>query len=197
MFMRLACRSLTRFQTLNSVSFLSYSSPRPQNSAQSHQPHQPASSPVLSVPSSYNQTFADNLARFENLISPWSAGRSQRPLTSKSEKNTLSHPPAAPGRSSDFDANVSKSMRVAAAGALDVPLWKFEQQGAAAITDAAFRLNHGKVLKSPRSKRNVLLQDGGFMPLPLQSSNTQGACCQRASAPVDCLCSHHAPQAQA
>jgi hypothetical protein len=69
-------------------------------------------------------------------------------------------------------------MRSAAAGPLGIPMWKFEQHGASALTDVGFRLNHGKVLKSPRSKHSgvgCVLMDSGFMPLAAQSSNTQGA----------------------
>ncbi len=147
------------------ISILSQSSP-PRPALQHAMP-----SPLLSVPSSYNQTLTDNLARFENIISPWSAGRSQRPLSSKSENRTSSN---AGDRGGHFS-----NMRTAAAGILDIPLWKFEQQGASAITDTAFRLNHGKVLKSPRSRGIVALHGSSCIPLALQSSNTQGECNSR------------------
>lgn len=136
----------------------------------------PRSSTVLSVPSSFNQTFSDTLARFENIVPPWSAGRSQRPLTAKSGSHKS--PPSSPHKpSSNLDIEFA-NLRSAAAGPLGIPMWKFEQEGASALTDIGFRLNHGKVLRSPRSKHSeasAALRDSGFMPLPVQSSNTQGA----------------------
>jgi hypothetical protein len=67
------------------------------------------------------------------------------------------------------------SKRSTAAGPLGIPIWKFEQQGAGALMDIGFRLNHGKVLRSPRSRPVNASNGSGFMPLPVQSSNTQGA----------------------
>jgi hypothetical protein len=148
-------------------------SPRPQNSALSLK--QPHPSPSLSVPSSFNQTFSDNLARFENIVPPWSAGRSQRPLSAKAVGRSSS-PSAARDAASNLDVDFAHFRSVAAAP-LDIPLWKFEQQGISAITDTAFRMNHGKVLKSPRSRRMLSVpsaEDLGFMPLPVESSNTHG-----------------------
>lgn len=148
-------------------------SPRLQNAALSLK--QPHPSPSLSVPSSFNQTFPDNLARFENIVPPWSAGRSQRPLSAKSVGRSLS-PSASRDAVSNLDVDFAHFRSVAAAP-LDIPLWKFEQQGISAITDTAFRMNHGKVLKSPRSRRMLSVpsaEDCGFMPLPVESSNTQG-----------------------
>ncbi len=133
----------------------------------------PKPAPVLSVPASFNHSFHDNLARFENIVPAWSAGRSQRPLSSKSESGRPSGPPASRQRActdAEFD-----NMRCAAAGILEIPLWKFEQQGSSAITDIGFRLNHGSVLKSPRSRRRAPAQESGFMPLQVESSNTHGA----------------------
>ena len=125
------------------------------------------------MPASFNQSLHDNLARFEYIVPAWSAGRSQRPLSSKSESCKPSGSPATRQRScTDVEF---ENMRCAAAGILEIPLWKFEQQGSSAITDIGFRLNHGSVLKSPRSRRRAPVQDSGFLPLPVESSNTQGA----------------------
>jgi hypothetical protein len=137
----------------------------------------PPPSVVLSVPSSFNQTFADNLARFENIVPAWTAGRSQRPLSAKSGSHRS--PPSSPSRKplTNMDTEFA-NMRSAAAGPLGIPMWKFEQQGVSALMDTSFRLNHGKVLRSPRSKHSEagdVLEDSSFMPLPVQSSNTHGA----------------------
>lgn len=143
-------------------------------------PNKVHATPALSVPSSFNQSYDDNLARFENIVPPWSAGRSQRPLSAKSSSSKLS--PSSTHRDSSCNADVEFAhMRSVAADALSIPLWKFEQQGMSAITDTAFRMNYGKVLKSPRSQHIAPAQMSGVMPLPVQSSNTQGAallsCC--------------------
>ena len=148
---------------------LSHSAPRLLSPNKAH------ATPALSVPASFNQFHSDSLTRFENIVPPWSAGRSQRPLSAKSSGSKPSPAPANRDSSSNADVEFAH-MRSVAADALCIPLWKFEQQGVSAITDTAFRMNHGKVLKSPRSQHMASYQASGVMPLPVQSSNTQGAC---------------------
>jgi hypothetical protein len=100
-------------------------------------------------------------------VPAWSARRSHRPLSGKPSGS-----PAMRQRVTDTEFD---TMRCAAAGILEIPLWKFEQQGSSAITDTGFRLNHGRVLKSPRSRQRAPAQESGFLPLHVESSNTHGA----------------------
>jgi hypothetical protein len=153
------------------LSALSHSSPRLQRHSASISGRLPLSpsSPCISYPASFNLQVAESAARFENVVPPWGASRSQRPLSAKSAS-----PKASASSLGSADSNTTYAhLRSVASGSLDVPLWKFEQQGAAALTDSAFRYNHGKVLKSPRS-RQVPCQESGVMRLAIKSSNTQG-----------------------